>query len=163
MMPDTATLLLSCSFHSYIPFHQLLHCVLKPHHVIFCMQQHYSLHPVQSPSTHPFVPQSCSQKRKSTGAPLSSQYTASHWNQPTFATCPLSQQPQITLSLYDLQKMLRTQCQSNGYLFNLVIYPSSHFRLLLFQMQWELKNWGFSTTGEARRVHQISEVCEGQY
>ena len=43
----------------------------------------------------------------------------------------LPRRPQIALSVYNFQSMLTTQRQFNGYVFNIVFYPSGHFELLL--------------------------------
>ena len=82
-------------------------------------------------------------------------YAASHERRGIGVT---SQRPQTALSVYNLQGMLAPQRQFNGYLFNVVLYPSGHFELL-FQMPMRAEE----SSLQVRRVHRDSEVCEGQY
>ena len=53
--------------------------------VMFRMRQHYPITPSSINLHTPVCSSSRSRKRTSTGVPSSSQYTASHRNQPTFA------------------------------------------------------------------------------
>ena len=90
------------------------------------------------------------------GAPSSSRYTVSHRIRPMFHG------PQISLSVHNLQSMSTTQPPFNGYVFNVVVYPPGHFKLILFQMLMRAEESNFRPHREVRRVDRDSDVCEEQ-
>ena len=123
----------------------------SPHNGLlrFLMRHHYPIRPSLINVHPPSSPQSRPQQRTSTGAPSSSRCTVASDSTSVPPSSSLSR-TQIAHSVYNLQSMLTTQHQFNGYVFNVVRFPSCYFKLLFeIPMRAEELNLRYHRGGEA--------------